>query len=120
MPLDLSSVDAKWLRAQEHAQTVKNEVRSWMDTNPYSVTKESNVDFTRYSIVLHVTSEPQIERWGLMIGDSIHCLRCVLDHLIYAMAVYESGQDPPPGADGLQFPICDSSENFARDLDDFS
>jgi hypothetical protein len=84
-----------------------------MDTTPYSVTKEPNSDFTRYSLILHVAKEPLTERWSLMIGDAIHCLRCVLDHLIYAIAIHESGQDPPPKGDALQFPICDSSNKFA-------
>ncbi len=115
MSVDLSSVNAKLRRAEEHAQAVKDEVRAWMDTNPYSVSKEPNADFTRYSLILHVSKEPLLERWGLMIGDSIHCLRCVLDHLVYAIAIHESGQNPPPDADSLQFPIADSADNFARD-----
>jgi len=49
-----------------------------------------------------------------MIGDSIHCLRCALDHLVYAIAIHESGQDPPLHADALQFSVADSAKHFAN------
>jgi hypothetical protein len=36
-----------------------------------------------------------------------------LDHLVYAIAVHESGQEPPPKEKTLMFPITDSPSNFA-------
>ena len=41
------------------------------------------------------TPVPETE-WGLIFGDGVHCLRSALDHTVYAVAVKESGTDPPP------------------------
>jgi hypothetical protein len=45
-----------------------------------------------------------------MIGDCLPNLRCALDHLVYAIAIHESGQSPPPCEGSLAFPICDSPD----------
>jgi hypothetical protein len=111
--LDLASVLAKLGRAHEHAQTVKHEVLAWRDSSPYLITRETNADCTRYSLVAHIGNEPPLRRWSLMVADAIHNLRCALDHLIFAVAVRESAQNPPPNEGELAFPICNKPESFA-------
>ena len=119
MILDLSSARAKLNRATEHAKAVESEIRAWGDTQPYSLTYETNADSTRYSVFIKfnggATAAP-IERWSLMIADSIHNFRCALDHLVYSVAIAESGQDPPPLHDVLMFPICDNNTSFDREI----
>jgi hypothetical protein len=114
VPLDLSSVYAKLQRAEEHAQALKAEVRPWMDDIPYRLIRETNADGTRHSIVARVVKHPPLLRWSLMIADSIHNLRSALDHLVYTIALHESGQDPPPAGDSLMFPICDTPTQFKK------
>jgi hypothetical protein len=116
MALNLTSVNAKLRRAEEHAKSIEKEIRDWADGNSYSLSYETNPDYTRYSTVLHIHREPDLERWSLIAADSIHNLRCALDHLVYALAIHESGQDPPPDADDLMFPICDAREGFERNI----
>lgn len=113
MSLNLASVDAKLKRARNHAEALKNEVRLWYDRRPYSITHETNADFTRYSVILHMSECPDFERWSLMLGDSIHNLRAALDHLVYAIASCESGKESPPDEDVLAFPICDTPDKFS-------
>jgi hypothetical protein len=43
-------------------------------------------------------------------------LRCALDYSVYAAAVYVSGQDPPPEAGKLQFPVYKSEAAFQQNL----
>src|SRR5947209_3565314 len=106
---------AKLERAREHAQTIKDESGAWFHKYSYTISHKPNDEFTRYSIILNFPACPPFQRWSLLFADSIHNLRCALDHLIYAIAVHESGgQDPPPNADALQFPVCDSAANFNR------
>jgi hypothetical protein len=113
--VDLDSMWAKLDRSREHAQTIKDEASSWFDKYPYSCSVKPNDDYTRYGIIVNIKSDPPVKRWSLMFADSIHNLRCALDYLIYAIAIHESGgQDPPPNADALQFPICDSNSSFAN------
>jgi len=119
MALDLASVNTKLGRALEHAKAVEDEIRAWNDTKPYSIVYKTNADSTRYSAVLQsnkgATPAP-VEHWSLMVADSIHNFRCALDHLVYAVAILESGQDPPPYADKLMFPICDGKAGFDGDV----
>jgi hypothetical protein len=51
-----------------------------------------------------------------MAADSIHNFRCALDHLVYAIAIHESTLDPPPNANSLMFPICDTPESFQDEV----
>ena len=112
MSLDLTSVEAKIRRAETHLQAYRRELMLWRDRNPYSISKERNEDFTRFYVVLQVTESPNLEDWTLIIGDCIHNLRSALEHLVYAIAVHESGQNPPPKEDRLAFPIVDKPTDF--------
>jgi hypothetical protein len=115
VPISLKSADAKLGRAEYHAKTVEDEIGAWRETKPYSISYRTNANSTRYSAIFRAVSDPPIEKWSLAIADSIHNFRCALDHLIYAAAVAES-TDPPPHADSLMFPICDTNEAFRRDV----
>src|SRR5208283_1653448 len=110
--LDLTSVNAKISRGINHAQAVESEIRAWMNGSPYRLVHEFNSDSTEHSLVFRVISKPELERWALMVGDAIHNLRCCLDHLVYAIAVHESGKNPPLNWDSLQFPIYDEPDRF--------
>jgi hypothetical protein len=41
-----------------------------------------------------------------LLGDALHKIRCALDHIVYALAVRQTGQDPPEDDSLLMFPIC--------------
>lgn len=114
MNLDLASVLAKIGRADEHAKTLKKEILRWRDSNPYMVTRQHNADFTKHFLVAHIGVEPPTVRWTLMLGDVVHNLRSALDHLVYAIAIAESGKNPPPDDDNLMFPIRATGPGFAK------
>jgi hypothetical protein len=112
MPLDLSSVRAKLAHSAKHAQSIRNEVASWMDRNPYSVLQNVNADSTRYAIAIRVNEPPPLHEWSLIIADCLYSLRCCLDHLVYAIASHEALQKSPSHEGRLQFPITDDRANF--------
>lgn len=112
MPIDLSSVNAKLRRANSHFEMLRDELIRWRDGNPYSGTVESNTDSTRYSFHIHIKGTPDFEWWSLIVGDCVHNLRAALEHLVYAIAIHESGQNPPPKEDRLAFPIADDPGDF--------
>lgn len=66
-----------------------------------------------FEIVI-VVREPAPPSLGLAFGDWVFCVRAALDNGLYAFAAAVSGQDPPPGADRLQFPITTSAEEFRK------
>jgi hypothetical protein len=86
----------------------------WRDTNPYNISKERNEDFTQFYVVLHVTNIPDLEGWSLIIGDCIHNFRSALDHMVSAIAIHESGKNPPPKEGVLAFPIADNPSDFKK------
>lgn len=112
MTIQTDSIEAKLQHAEGYLDTIKDEVQSWMNNDPYSIARQTNSNFTRYSLVLRINKEPALRRWSLVVGDIIHNLRCSLDHLVYAVAVHESGQEPPPSWAKLMFPICDTGAHF--------
>jgi len=62
---------------------------------------------------------PRFERglpdvFSLEFGEFLYQLRSALDACVYAAAVVESGQDPPPNEEDLEFPICDSAAKFKK------
>jgi hypothetical protein len=56
-------------------------------------------------LVARIKQRPPHE-WGLAAGDILVDLRCALDYAVYALAIAHTGQNPPPYADKLEFPIC--------------
>ena len=113
---DFSSVWAKFHRAEEHINTFEKEVMAWVSSNPYRVAVKHNADFSRYWAIIRVRNEPSLKRWSLISSDSIHNLRCALDHLIYAIAIVRTKTNPPPRVGGWAFPIRDDFPSFQSAL----
>jgi hypothetical protein len=107
-----------WLklgRAEEHANTFYDELRTWVDTDPYIIRKKVNADGSRHSLFIEtVKTDPPLDRWSVVIGDCIHNLRSALDHFVYAAAIHETGQEPPVDKKILQFPITDDPTEFSK------
>jgi hypothetical protein len=104
-PFDL--VEAKIDRAGEHIDVLYNEIRDWAKVNPYSVETEPKGQSTHHRLNVRLHRVPDVRRWGLLFGDAVNNLRSSLDHLVYALAIRASGQDPPPDSNRLQFLILD-------------
>jgi hypothetical protein len=108
----------KMQRANEHLAALKSELLAWVATEPFATSRQQNGDGSRHSILVHIKNAPPLDRWSLIGGDCIHALRCALDHFVYALAVHESGKNPPPNERQLQFPISDTKAQFrGRPLD---
>jgi hypothetical protein len=52
--------------------------------------------------------------FSLELGEILYQLRAALDGAIYACAIEETGEDPPPNARDLEFPICDTAERYGK------
>lgn len=59
-----------------------------------------------------------LDNVALFIGDVVHNLRCALDHLAFQLALYHrDGSLTLQQEKAVQFPICDSGEEFRRQCD---
>ncbi len=51
---------------------------------------------------------------SLDLGEMLYQLRAGLDGSIYEAAVLESGKNPPPNENRVEFPICESAAKFQK------
>jgi hypothetical protein len=78
------------------------------------VERESNADGSEHIFRLRLKVQPDIWRWSGLLGDAIHNLRCSLDHIVYALAVAQTGKDPPDDEKRLAFPISSEASFFEK------
>ncbi len=97
-----------WLklgRAEELLNRLNTEVDAWNDSTPYLAWDQWNQDHTAFRVIARLLNDPPLHRWSLMFADFIHNLRCVLDHMIWAIAVHEDPTLTVADDRGLMFPI---------------
>ena len=63
--------------------------------------------------------------FAIQVGEIFYQLRAALDSLVYQASIYDSGQDPPPDHEYLEFPFRSTSAafnkpNVARKIDPLS
>jgi hypothetical protein len=114
MAQDLSGVHPKVKRADEHFEALQTELGRFWDENADPIERKLEDEGRKHVVYLTLRKEPDLARWGLLIGDCVQNLRAALDHVVYARAILESGQDPPPDERRLQFPICDTTTHLAQ------
>ena len=118
MSIDLSSAWSKFGRAQHHLQALDSEIRRYLDSQPYEVIEKVDTDARDpfgwpaidHAFRVWVKRECPPE-WELVVGDCLHNLRCVLDHLAWTLAGSSSNDSK------TQFPIFESLgmyEKFAE------
>ena len=61
--------------------------------------------------------EPLPESLELELGEYLYQLRAALDSSVYASAIQDSGQNPPPKPSSIEFPICESKEDGPDNLE---
>ncbi len=91
-------------------QTLHREVAAFADRNPNPKTEHFDKETGRYTLAIHLSEEPDAERWGVLLGDAIHNLRSALDHVIWQLVVL-NGEEP--GAHN-QWPLCRSREGYLK------
>ena len=50
----------------------------------------------------------------LELGEFLYQLRAALDGAVYASAIQDSGQNPPPKPSSIEFPICERKKEWAK------
>lgn len=103
--IDETGVSLKLGRANKRRDDLLIEIRALGESQPLAILPEVNDDFTQYTFNVIEENRAPFYDWALDVGECLFDYRCALDHLVYSMAVAESGADPPPGERLLMFPI---------------
>jgi hypothetical protein len=112
MPLlEFESCRERIGRAKIHAKAFAQAWNDFVEDEPYSAVVHVDDDGTG-----GIWAEPVYDAlpsvFSLELGEFLYNLRAALDHCVYAAAIVESGQNPPPNERALEFPICDTAEQF--------
>jgi hypothetical protein len=107
--------DSCWARldrAAEHLHTFGEAWAAFLASHPYRVFVEIKDDGS--GVVGIRREHPFPQQMPLLVGEFLYELRATLDNCLHEVAVIHSGQNPPPGASQLQFPIYSSLFDWAR------
>ena len=107
--------DAIWQRIERASAHHKRFGEKWnahLDAHPYDTTV--NIDSKGEGSVWIEQEIPPPDGLDLLLGEILYNLRAALDNCIYEVAVIDSGKDPPPRADQIQYPIYATAEQFAN------
>jgi hypothetical protein len=85
---------------------------TYISVHPWDVDVRS-VDCTTLEI-LAVMRQPAPAELALIFSEWLAALRASLDNAIYALAAALTGQNPPPQAGSIQFPISSTPDDFTR------
>lgn len=104
LPREVDIVWARLQRCEDHFNSFRTVWDEHLADQPHSVKVE--VDKAgNGSIVLVRHKEPPITL-SLFLGEFLYELRAALDNTLYAVAIIDSGENPPPKAGSLEWPIC--------------
>jgi hypothetical protein len=94
----------KLQRAEKHVRDMQTLFSSFMQTHPYrlAINREGNVS------VIRVAVDPLPDEIRLIIGDAIHNVRVVADHLYWELLGVDKGTQDR----WAKFPVGDSRESF--------
>lgn len=100
-------------RVDSHRKAFANLWADFVKNDPYSVSLQMENNGAGRLLILP-THNPLPAVFSLELGEILYHLRAILDASVYASAVQQSGQDPPPDEEHLEFPICASYDDFKK------
>lgn len=109
--------DACWQRLDRADAHRREAIELWNEftsTHPcsYSLDHEGNGEH-----ILRVwRDQPMPAQLAVVTGEWFYSLRCALDYIVWAAAVYQSGTIPPPSEGVLQYPIYDTEKAWNQNL----
>ncbi len=114
--MSLLPFDGCWKRierAHAHRETFAQMWGRFIEEDTYAPSVYMYSDGTG-SIRVSPIYETFPAQFSLELGEMLYHLRAALDGGIYAAAVVETKQNPPPDEGNLEFPICASRKHFEK------
>lgn len=105
----LDGIKAKLERADENINNLNLELTRFLRDN-YRIGHQFNIQARKYIFTAHGESEVP-PRFSVLIGEIVHNLRSILDHVVTQLAAIGPGGGNPYV---LEFPICRTPEKFKQ------
>jgi hypothetical protein len=115
--LDLSGCHAKLDRAKGQIDTLRREIAEIWQPYAGGIPIRREYDASDRAVVHRIQELPEIPgHWPLLIGEALHNLRCVGDHLAWQLAIrFHGGKKPPKDqARNAQFPVVRDPKLWAK------
>lgn len=103
-PIEIALMRARIERAAAHRTTFGEVWAAHLERQPRRASVE--ISEAGDGLVRVVENEPIPVELSLLLGEFLYELRAALDNCLYAVAVIESQQRPPPNAERMEWPIC--------------
>ena len=110
VPPEVEIVGARLDRSVDLFEAFRVAWEEHLSTEPHQVSVEVD-DSGHGRIVFTRHREPPVAL-SLILGEFLHELRAALDNALYAVAIIDSGQNPPPNASALEWPICADEKSW--------
>jgi hypothetical protein len=101
-------VNAKMKRAEQHLADFEAVLGPWVGAKPVSFVSRPLANGSGEELLVHI-DPPMPQELDLILGDCIHNLRSVLDHLAMTLAI-ANGADPYDRS--ISFPVFDEETNY--------
>jgi hypothetical protein len=80
IPPDFADVHAKLDRAEEHINQLSEAIDSFVAGQSYArFEARFNPIDESYSVIFHENQPLPVQRWGVLVGDACHNMRCALN-----------------------------------------
>jgi hypothetical protein len=99
----LRHADLKTGRALEHLEALGAELQLFYEGKPYTIKRFDDIETGRH--IITVQMKDVSDRTAILAGDCVHNLRCALDHAVFSLAIYATGNIP---GRRLQWPVLET------------
>ncbi|WP_312099755.1 hypothetical protein [Corynebacterium dentalis] len=107
---ELSLSQLRISRAQENIKEFAQLLSEYLENRPARI--RVNVDTQGHGTIRVERREPIPGQLSILLGEALQNLRAGLDNCLYAVAIIDSGTNPPPGDSQLQWPIALSPKEW--------
>lgn len=107
---ELSLSQARVNRAQDNIKEFSQLLGEYLEGHPSRI--RVDIDAQGHGAIRVERREPIPEQLSILLGEALQNLRAGLDNCLYAVAIIDSGSNPPPGDSQLQWPIAHSPKEW--------
>jgi hypothetical protein len=79
-------MNLKLHRCHDHLAALRQAVRSFAGNAGHRIEVIRNEAMTEWHLVPRFAGHPDTDKWAIIFGDCVRCLRSALDHLVCAFA----------------------------------